>query len=146
MTETRTPAGAPAPTSPTSSLAPEIRRFLEPARFATIATLDADGAPHQAVIWYALDGDTILVNSRTERHWPRNLDRDPRVSLAVYDADRPYHFVGLKGRAERLHAGDRATEDIGALARRYGKDPSRYEGQARVTYRIVVDGTFDYDS
>lgn len=123
-----------------------IRDFLAAPRFATIATLDADGAPHQAVIWYDLDGDDLLVNSRVERHWPRNLDRDPRVSLAVYDGDDPYHFVGLKGHAERLRGGEAATADIERLARRYGKDPARYRGQERVTYRIAVDDVFDYAS
>jgi PPOX class probable F420-dependent enzyme len=124
----------------------EIRDFLSAPRFATIATLDPDGAPHQAVIWYDLEGDDLVVNSRVERHWPGNLDRDGRVSLAVYDLDEPYHFVGLKGRAEKVHEGPDATADIERLARRYGRDPARYRGQARVTYRVVVDAVFDYRS
>jgi PPOX class probable F420-dependent enzyme len=134
------------PTATEGRLPDPIRRFLEPPRFATISTLDADGTPHQAVIWYGLDGDDLLVNSRVERHWPRNLDRDPRLSIAVFDADRPYHCVMLKGRAERLHEGADAERDIQALARRYGRDPDHYAGQARVTYRIVVERAFEYES
>jgi len=139
-------------TQPTSSLGAagalpdDIRGFLAAPRFTTIATLDPDGSPHQAVVWYALDGDTLLVNSRVERHWPSNLERDSRVSFAIYDSEEPYHFVGLKGRAQRLHEDEAATSDIMALARRYGRDPERYQGQARVTYRILVDAVFDYRS
>ena len=43
----------------------EVRAFLErPRRFATLATIDADGMPRQAVVWYRLEPDgSILVNS-----------------------------------------------------------------------------------
>ena len=130
--------------SPTSALPDRIRAFLAAPRYATLGTIGAEGAPHQAVIWYALDGDNLLINSRRERHWPRNLLREPRLSIAVTDADEPTHWVGVKGRAELLHDGAAATGDIQAMARRYGKDPQKYAGQDRVTYRVVVDSTFEY--
>jgi PPOX class probable F420-dependent enzyme len=121
-----------------------IRTFLEAPRYATLATFAADGPPHQAVIWYALDGDSLLINSRRERHWPRNLLRDGRLSLAVTDAERPTHWVGVKGTATLLHEGEAAVADIQAMARRYGKDPAQYAGQNRVTYRVTVQSTYEY--
>jgi PPOX class probable F420-dependent enzyme len=121
------------------------RAYLEPARFATIATLDPDGSPHQAVTWYALDGDALLINSRAERHWPRNLTRDPRISIAVHDLADPEHWLGLKGEARLIHTGAEALEDIMALARRYDSaNPERFRGQDRVTYRITVERVFEY--
>src|SRR3954454_5650721 len=95
-----------------SPVLPEpIRAFLSTPRYATLSTIAADGAPHQAVIWYDLDGDDLVINSRRERHWPRNLLRDPRLSIAVTDAERPTHWVGVKGRALLVHEGLDATED-----------------------------------
>ena len=38
--------------------------FLDDERYATIATIDPDGTPRQAVIWYTLEGDEIVINSR----------------------------------------------------------------------------------
>ena len=136
----------PASTIPTATrpLPEGIRAFLAEPRYATLATISGDGAPHQAVIWYALDGDDLLINSRRERHWPRNLLRDARVSIAVFDAETPTHWIGVKGRAALLHDGDAATDDIQAMARRYGKKPAQYAGQDRVTYRVVVESTFEY--
>jgi PPOX class probable F420-dependent enzyme len=135
----------PAQTPTISPPLPEpIRAFLTAPRIATLSTIAADGTPHQAVIWYALDGDSLLINSRRHRHWPRNLLRDPRLSIAVYAAEQPEHWVGVKGRAELLRDGDAATADIQDLARRYGKDPALYAGQDRVTYRVTVDSTFEY--
>jgi PPOX class probable F420-dependent enzyme len=137
----------PAQPSPTTSSAPlpdPIRAFLAAPRIATISTLNPDGSPHQAVVWYALDGDGLLVNSRRGRRWPRNLVDDGRISVAVYEAERPHHWVGVKGRAELLHEGDEATADIQLLARRYGEDPEQYARQDRVSFRIVVLSTFEY--
>jgi PPOX class probable F420-dependent enzyme len=136
----------PAHPSPTTSnpLPDPIRTFLEAPRNATIATIGPDGAPHAAVVWYGLDGDDLLINSRRERHWPRNLARDPRISFAVPDIDLPNHWVGVKGRATLVREGDAALADIQALARRYGGNPDGFLGQDRVTYRIVVESTFEY--
>jgi PPOX class probable F420-dependent enzyme len=128
----------------TTTLTPEARAFLAMPRFATIATVGPDGAPHQAVIWYMLDGDDLVINSRPERRWPRNLAADPRISMAIYEIEQPEHWFGLKGRAELLHEGAEATADIQALARRYGGDPAKYAGQARVSYRIHVEHVFEY--
>ena len=36
----------------TSPLPDRVRDFLDDVRFATIATIDPDGAPRQAVVWY----------------------------------------------------------------------------------------------
>jgi hypothetical protein len=51
--------------SPT--LSPRARRFLDAPRFAIVATLNPDGGPLQAVVWYLIDGDAIVFNSRRGR-------------------------------------------------------------------------------
>ncbi len=139
-------------TSPSASdlpaaLSERIRAFLSPPRFAALATIDPDGTPHQAVVWYALDGDSVLVNSREGRHWPANLERNPNIHLAIYDDAEPTHWIGLKGRGRLLRDGDAALDDIMAIARRYGDaDPGRFRGQARVTFAIEIDRSFEYGS
>jgi PPOX class probable F420-dependent enzyme len=126
------------------ALTQRIRDFLVPPRYASISTLDGDGPPHQAYVWYALQDGGLLLNSRAERHWPRNLLRDPRISVAVQDWDVPNHWVGLKGRAELLHDGDTALADIMAMARRYGEEPDRFRGQNRVSFLVRVERVFEY--
>jgi PPOX class probable F420-dependent enzyme len=130
--------------STANRLTPELRDYLAAVRWATIATVDADGAPHQAVVWYGIDHDVILINSRRERHWPRNLRRDPRITVAVQDWSDPEHWVGLKGQARVVHKGAAAIADIQAIARRYGGDPKRFEGQDRLTFRVEIEQTFEY--
>ena len=129
-----------------SPIPDKVRSFLGEPNWATIATLNEDGSAHQAVIWFLVDGDVVVVNSRRERHWPRNLERDSRVSLAIQDRNQPEHWVGLHGHARLARTGDAAMADIAALARRYGGDGSRFGGQNRVTFEIRVERTFEYGS
>lgn len=122
-------------------LDPRVRGFLSaPGRYATLATIDPDGSPLQAVVWYALEDDgTVLLNSLEGRRWPANLRRDPRASLTVEEG---YDYVSLRGTAEHLHDGEAASEDIARLARRYasGEDLERrlagFHGQRRVSFRF----------
>jgi PPOX class probable F420-dependent enzyme len=134
------PSPDPAPTP----LPDRIRAFLEVPRIATVATINPDGSPHQALVWYALDGNDLIINSRRHRQWPKNLARDERISVAVPDVERPNHWVGVKGGAKLVREGDEAIADIEALARRYGGDPAEYAGQDRVTFRVAVLSTFEY--
>ena len=68
-------------------LAPDARDFLAaPGRHGVLATIEPDGSPLQAVVWYELEADdTILLNSLEGRRWPTNLLRDPRASFTVED-------------------------------------------------------------
>jgi len=139
----------PAPT-PSAHLNPRIRAFLLRPLFAALATIDPDGTPRQAVIWYRLeDDDRILINSRIGRRWPSNLRRGSRVSLAVIGTNG-YAWVGLTGRVETVIEGDRAREDIIALAWRYHPDGpdeadlASYRAFPRVTFRIAIDGVHDH--
>jgi PPOX class probable F420-dependent enzyme len=123
----------------------EARRFLQrPGLFATIATINPDGSPHQAVIWYVFTDDAFLVNSREGRRWPENLRRDRRVSIAVEDG---YTWVGARGEAEIIDDQEKAQAHIAALARRYRwKDPkvaereiAEFQKQRRVSFLIRPD-------
>ncbi len=98
-------------------LSESVREFLRADRFATIATLDPDGLPRQAVVWYRLDGDEIVINSRVGRRWPSNLLRDPRISIAVVDAR--YRWIGITGTARAITDQTTAQADIAEMARRY---------------------------
>jgi PPOX class probable F420-dependent enzyme len=135
----------------TTSLPERVRRFLAEPRYATIATADDDGAPRQAVVWFLLDGDTIVVNSREGRRWPTNLRRDPRISIAVSDATHEW-WVGLSGTVEVVDDQERAQADIAAMARRYHGDGSaeaeasiaEFRTQRRVSFRLRPTNIHDH--
>ncbi len=118
----------------------DVRHFLADRRYAIIATIDPDGSPHQAVAWYLLEGDALVVNSAEGRRWPANLRRDGRISVVVEDGLR---WVGLVGHVEVVDDQERAQADIAAMARR-NEEPAeaealirdRFERQRRVSFRL----------
>jgi PPOX class probable F420-dependent enzyme len=143
MTEPRTPASDT--TVLPHRLPDHIRAFLDDLRYATVSTIDPDGRPRQAVVWYAVDGDEIVLNSAIGRRWPTNLLRDPRLSFTVIDADDQYRWVGLTGTVRTNTDWDTTQADIAGMARRYHADEpgeaerlihERFERQDRITFRF----------
>jgi PPOX class probable F420-dependent enzyme len=115
-----------------AALTPDVRRFLNvPGRFATVATIDADGAPHQAVLWYLVSDEGLILNSREGRRWPTNLRRDARLAFTV---EAGYDYVAIKGTARVLGDAERGQADIAAMARRY-KTPQDAEELIVRTFR-----------
>jgi PPOX class probable F420-dependent enzyme len=126
------------PIAQLSPVSDAARRFLAEPRFAIVATLNPDGSTLQAVVWYALDGDTIVFNSRVGRQWPTNLVRDPRVSFIVADG---YDYVEIRGVVEIDEDPIRSQAVIAGLTRRYEMDEAAaaakiesFATQRRVTF------------
>lgn len=138
------------PDSPTV-LSDAQRQFLSRRGFASIATVDPDGTPTQAVVWYRLEpDDRILVNSRAGRRWCENLRRDPRVSMALIDRQDGYRWLGLAGHVDEVVEDvDHARADIIALAQRYhpeGPAPetiATFRRQPRVSFLVRIDAVHD---
>jgi PPOX class probable F420-dependent enzyme len=131
----------------------EVRAFLDDIHFATIATLDPDGMPRQAVIWYTLQEDRLIINSAVGRRWPANLVRDPRIAIAVTDRHDGYRWIGFTSRAEALDDQPAAQADIAGMARRYhADDPAeaerlirdRFERQERISFRVPFTTIHDH--
>jgi PPOX class probable F420-dependent enzyme len=108
----------------------QVRAFLDERRFGVLATVNADGSPQQTVMWYALRGDRIMMNTARGRTKDRNMLRDRRVSLCVEDG---FRFVTIQGDVEMIDDQTVAQADIRALAERY-EGPDYPEEQARANW------------
>jgi PPOX class probable F420-dependent enzyme len=85
-----------------------VADFLDalPARTGKLATVRADGRPHIAPVWFALDRSTaaadapigdLVLNTGADTVKGRNILRDPRVALCVDDDRPPFTFVTVEG-------------------------------------------------
>ena len=126
------------------------RQFLsEPRRFGTLSTILSDGAPHQAVVWYTLTDEGILVNSAVGRIWPTNLLREPRCSLAV---EAGYAWLGVAALAEPITDQTSAQADIAAMTRAYHADDQAkvarlirgFEGQQRISFLLRPTAGYEH--
>lgn len=102
----------------------EALQFIasRPARTAKLATVRADGRPHVAPIWIALDGDQILFNTGENTAKGKAIRRDPRVALCFDDERPPFSFVVYEGEAEIVDDPDQLLLWATEIARRYMGD------------------------
>jgi len=147
-----TDPSADAPTRTATPLPDRVRTFFDSERFATISTIDPDGAPRQAVVWYALEGDEFVINSRVGRRWPSNLLRDPRIAFSVVDAADGARWAGLTATARAITDRAATQGDIAGMARRYeAHDPDEitqsiatFETQDRISFRFRAESVHDH--
>lgn len=98
------------------------RRLLDDRNFATVATLNPDGGPQTSVVWILREGDTVVFSVTAARQKARNLARDPRISMTVFETGNPYHSVEIRGTAELAEDPDKSLPR--AVSHKYlGEDP-----------------------
>ena len=118
--------------------------LLRAKNFCNIATLGQDGSIHGVPVWVDVKDARPVLNTAEGRVWPKNLARDPRVTMTVQNLENPYEYVEIRGRvAERTHDG--ADEHIDRLAKKYlGQDeyPYRRPGEQRVIIRVAPEHVF----
>ena len=137
---------------PNPDLSPAALAFLRGPHFMSVASVDPDGSPRQAVVWYDVLADRrILLNSRTPRRWCSNLAERPTVALSVIDGGDGYRWLGLTGVVEEVIADvERARDDIVALAHRYhpegpeAEQIAAFRSQPRVTFLVRITGVHDH--
>src|SRR5438132_12512409 len=105
-----------------AKLGEKPRRFLdESPNVGVVTTLRADGSPHATIVWVDVEDGKVSFNTARGRAKAKHLERDPRASVLVVDANDPYRYVAADGHAELTEEGADAQMD--KLAKKYlGED------------------------
>lgn len=93
----------------------KVKTLLQTIRYATISTIDSDGKPWAAPVWYVFDEDhNIYWWSPTEAQHSKNIADNPDVYITVFDSTAPEgDGFGLYMRAEAgVVAGDELDSAI----------------------------------
>src|SRR5262245_29781249 len=126
-----------------AELSDKARAFLQEKRFAVLATINPDSTPQLSAMWYELDGDEILMNTKLGRAKERKLRRDPRICICI---EGGYSYLTLAGTAQLIDDQEMSQADIKRLATRY-HNPAKAEQmmrdsfskQQRVTIRLTIE-------
>lgn len=99
------------------------RELLGERNFAAFTTLLPDGQPSTHMMWVDADDTHIIINTEIGRQKFRNIKRDPRVAVTVFDATNPYRYVEIRGRVVGTVTGSEARDHVDRLSEKYTGGP-----------------------
>jgi len=102
-----------------------------------VTTLMPDGAPQMTQTWVDTDGEHVVINTVQGFQKVKNVERDPRVAVAVSDPDKPSRYFQVRGRVIDVTS-DGATEHIEKLAQRYLGGPYPWYGGRDQTRLLIT--------
>ncbi len=100
----------------------EITQYLEASHIAVMATINRNGEPHLTPNWYRYNGRALTFVTRNDRLKFRNLQRDERMSVCIYDAPAASNYVVLTGTAtieDATTGGQDVWDEIRRIVARY---------------------------
>jgi PPOX class probable F420-dependent enzyme len=104
-------------------------------------TLMPDGSPQVTETWVDTDGEHVVINTVETHQKVKNVNRDPRVALAVCDAGDPSRYYAVRGRVVGITS-EGGAEHIELLSHRYTGGPYQWYGgrdQVRVILTISAE-------
>ena len=117
---------------------PMVLELARRQNFAALTTLLPGGHPQTQVMWVDANEQHLLVNTEVHRQKFRNVERDPRVTVTIWDMEDPYRFIEVRGEVVEKVKGREAKEHIDELSRKYRGKPYQTQIQSeRVVLRIA---------
>lgn len=111
-----------------AELSERARKLLKGKNFAFVATVNKDGTPQLTPTWVDTDGENVLINTALGRQKNKNVTRDPRVTVGVFDMSNPYDYISVSGKVVKKVTGKPADDHIDKMA-------MKYTGAAKYTMR-----------
>jgi len=118
-------------------LSTKAKELIGGKNFASVATLMQDGSPQVAPLWIDREGDTIVLNTTRSRQRTKNLRRDQRVAITVFEQANPYSNVSIRGKAIEITE-EGAEEHIDRMSMKYLGKPYPYEDRTPKDPRVLI--------
>lgn len=104
----------------------QLDEFLQRPLLVKLASIQKDGWPHVTPMWFAREGNNILVIGRKHSSWVKNILRNPKVALVIDDPNPPQAKLHVWGKAKKLEGpivNGKWVEIARVMANKYfGKD------------------------
>jgi PPOX class probable F420-dependent enzyme len=106
--------------------------------FAALTVIPKSGHPMTHVMWVDADDEHILINTELGRAKATAMDADPRVTVAIWNADNPYSYSEIRGTVVGTVVGQEAADHIHALSQKYTGGPYGFgPADKRIIYKIA---------
>ncbi|MGI8774885.1 MAG: TIGR03618 family F420-dependent PPOX class oxidoreductase [Actinomycetota bacterium] len=114
----------------------KIKALAKGPNYGTISTLLRDGTPVTHVMWVDADDTHMIINTEIHRAKFKNIQRDPRASVVVWDTGNPYRYGEVRGSVVEVITGPEARQHIDDLSMKYMGKP--YDPDAITSERVIL--------
>ena len=117
--------------------------LLSTTALAHVATLGPNGEPQVNPVWFGWDGTHLRFSQTKARQKYRNVQRDPRIALAIVDPSNPYRYLEIRGKVVAIEP-DPNLDFINSMAKKYlNQDtyPWHRDGDERVVIVVLPERT-----
>jgi len=136
MATQKTRRGGTGSVEASRGLDPKVRELANGPNFAAVSTLLPSGAIQTQPIWVTADDDFVYLNTEVHRLKFRNVERDPRITVMIWERDNPYKYAEVRGRVVETVRGDAARRMIDELSQKYNGRP--YPPEAIQSERVIL--------
>lgn len=129
--------------------------FLETTKTLYLASNGKDGFPHIVAMWYALDGDDVIMTTFRKSQKVVNLKRDTRCALLLEQGETYDRLKGLllRGKCEIIDDEETTLATLARIGERSGGatptaqalDAMRPQARKRVTLRFRPEHRASWD-
>lgn len=116
------------------------RDLLENPNYGSLGTVRPDGTVQVNPMWFAFDGEHLLFTHTVTRQKYRNLQRNPSMSLMVFDPERPYGYIEVRGRLVEAEPDPEGAFYV-FLGKRYGN--AQQDAPADRADRVILKMSID---
>jgi len=114
----------------------EYLDLLQSTTVITVATIGPKGEPQNNPVWFGWDGSHVLFSVTKSRQKYRNLVREPRVALSIFDPTNPSRYLEIRGVA-RIEE-DTDHRFVNSMAKKYLNQDVFPWGQAGDERVIII--------
>jgi PPOX class probable F420-dependent enzyme len=110
--------------------------LLQQKSVGVLSTIGPDGRPQSTAIWFLLDGAVIRTSLLETRQKVKNLLRDGRCTLFVFEEGSTYKSIEVRGDATLEVDPDRQFTH--QVIRHYGQDPATFPDDLTVKRYVLT--------
>ena len=120
-------------------MTPELLALLRQPSPCFLSALMKDGSPQVTETWVDTDGENVIINTVVTHLKVRNVERDPRVAVAIQDPENPFRYIQVRGRVTAMTT-EGGVESIEALSQKYtGRAYPWYGGRDQQRIILTID-------
>ncbi len=124
-----------------ATISPGFQKLLHEPAYCEIATLMPDGSPQITQVWVDSDGEHILINTTQNSQKVRNVRRDPRVAVNVFDPANQWRLGNVRGRVVEVttEGADAHIDQLGKKYRGWDEYPYKDPNNPRVIIKVAPE-------